>query len=215
MLFRSPASKLWSGGNILLGGPGNDTFRITGGEDVIHGGAMLHTCLVAAPGGSRFTQGADTTCDGGPGFSSMTALNAPMNAGTLRPTDVRIVRELQFLSATDAAAAQDVLELNGVASDWVFSPISPLPAGATSAYLVTGPDGLRTTVYDVALPPYAPTFVHVPPSVDDCSTYDATDAVPESVGAVHESAADPLPRVAVSEPTRPGTPPIAKRRIID
>ena len=81
----------------------------------------------------------------------MTALNAAMNAGEVLPTNIRIVRELQFLSPADAAAAQDVLELPGVASDWIFSPISPLPAGVTSGFTVTGPDGLRTTVYDVAL----------------------------------------------------------------
>jgi len=146
-----PNARLWSGGNILLGGPGNDRFRITGGEGVVHGGAMLHACLLVVHNGTRYTAGADTTCSGGPGYTSMTLLNAAMNAGTVTPTDVRIVRELQFLSPTDAAAAQDVLELPGPSTDYVFIPISPLPAGTTSGFTVYGPNGHPATVYDVAL----------------------------------------------------------------
>lgn len=146
-----PTARKWSGGNILLGGPGNDRFRIVGGGGIIHGGAMLHACLVVTVNGTRFSTGSDTQCDGGPGYSGMTPLDALMNNGTLRPSNVRIVRELKFLNATDAATEQDVLELPGPASDYVFMPVSPLPANTISGYQVTGPEGIITTVYDVAL----------------------------------------------------------------
>ena len=146
-----PNATTWSGGTILFGGPGDDTFTVTGGEGIVHGGAMLHVCLVATSGGVRFTTNADTTCDGGPGYSSMTALAPFMDAGTLRPGDLRTVRELVFLSPSDVAASQDVLALPGPATDYVFQAISPLPAGVTAGFSVTGPDGLVTTVYDVAL----------------------------------------------------------------
>ena len=146
-----PTAQKWSGGNVLLGGPGNDAFRVVGGAGLIHGGAMLHACIVATNNGVRFSTNSDTTCDGGPGYTGMSKLSQYLDSGVLRPAGLRIVRELQFLSATDAAAARDVLELPGLASDYVFSPIASLPAGVTSGWTMWGPEGLPTTIYDVAL----------------------------------------------------------------
>ena len=87
------SATVWSGGTILLGGDGNDTLRPIAGENVMHGSIYLHTCIKVNHVGFA-NPGADVTCAGGVGYSSMTNLGPWMDDGTLNPSELSIVREL-------------------------------------------------------------------------------------------------------------------------
>jgi len=98
----APSATIWSGGTILLGGDGNDVLQPISGENVMHGSAYLHTCIKVTHAGFGDT-GADVNCAGGRGYSTMTALGALMDNGTLSPTDLSIVRELVSTSVSVTA----------------------------------------------------------------------------------------------------------------
>jgi hypothetical protein len=90
----TPTATKWSGGSILMGGAGNNTFTLSTGSNVVHGSAQLHTCLYVTHGGSEFNIGADVACGAGRGYSSMSLISGYMDTGVLQPGDVRAVKEL-------------------------------------------------------------------------------------------------------------------------
>ena len=95
----TPGSTTWSGGNVLLGGAGNDQIALNGGENVASGSTALRTCIKVTHLGSAFTTNSDTPCAGGRGYSNMSLLAAFMDAGTLSSADLQSVRELASTSS--------------------------------------------------------------------------------------------------------------------
>ena len=90
----TPTATKWSGGSILMGGAGNNTFTLSTGSNVVHGSAQLHTCLYVTHNGSEFNTGSDVACGAGRGYSSMSLIAGYMDTGVLQPGDVRTVKEL-------------------------------------------------------------------------------------------------------------------------
>jgi Ca2+-binding RTX toxin-like protein len=82
----------FDGGNILIGGGGNDTIEGRAGDDILDGDAWLNVQLQV--GTER--------------YDSMTQLQAQVFAGSLDPGDISIVREI--LIATGAEAGNDTLD---------------------------------------------------------------------------------------------------------
>ena len=104
------------GGNIMLGGAGNDAFHIYDGNNVIDGNAWLNVCLLV----SGYETGTDTSCGGGNGFNSMSPLALPMETRKISPTDVQMVREIKESSAAD----NDTVLYDGPRANYSSSIIS-------------------------------------------------------------------------------------------
>jgi hypothetical protein len=127
----------WSGGSIIVGGAGNDSLYANGGSNVIHGSAKLQTCIVVTHNGVAFDTNANVNCDGRLGYSSMTPLLEHMNSGTIRPTDLRIVKEL----VSTASAITGVQSTGGnttfmAANNFAIGDLVTVTGMANAAYNV-------------------------------------------------------------------------------
>jgi Ca2+-binding RTX toxin-like protein len=134
----------WSGGSIILGGDGNDQFQGIGGSNIMHGSAYLHTCIKVA----NYTTGADVTCAGGLGYSSMSLLAELMDNETLNPGDLTIVREIlptaihisdvesaagvAKYTATNAYAVGDSVSISGLTHS-AFNLVNGIITAATAS----------------------------------------------------------------------------------
>ena len=130
----TPVSQ-WSGGNIILAGPGSDTIYVHGGSNVIDAKAYLNVGITAvAVAGGAYVTGADRNCGpvgATPCFSSMSLLAAAMDAGTVSPSGLTVVREI----VTPVASGVDVVVFPNAQN--LYTITSP----ATNVWDVTGPDG--------------------------------------------------------------------------
>jgi Ca2+-binding RTX toxin-like protein len=93
----------FTGGNIILGGAGGDLIEGRGGNDLIDGDAWLNVRLsVRHPDTGAEIRTAD----------SMRALQADVFAGTIKPSQIRVVREIKVApagtDAVDTAVFSDV-----------------------------------------------------------------------------------------------------------
>ncbi|CAB4802807.1 unannotated protein [freshwater metagenome] len=157
----TPAGQ-WSGGNIILGGDGNDTVYVTGGSNVIDGSSSLNVGLKAVyavtggghTAGDAYLAGADRKC-GGSGsnncFSSMSLISAALDAGTIVPAGISTVHEL--LSTTTAGA--QTLDTVVFPSAKNFYTI----VAVTGGWDITGPDGNVNRLVNVDLVGFAGTAV--------------------------------------------------------
>ena len=85
----------WSGGEIILAGAGNDSIHVTNGDNVIDLTHSLNTCILAyKPDKTIYNTGANVSCGGAMGFSSINLLGSAMDQGLLNPKDLKIVREI-------------------------------------------------------------------------------------------------------------------------
>jgi Ca2+-binding RTX toxin-like protein len=107
---------VWGAGNILLGGPGNDTIDGRGGNDIIDGDRYLTVRLSVRDADGHEIRSA----------RSMTELQADVFASKINPKDIVIVREILTSPTADTDTA-------------VF-------AGARSAYTVHTTNGVTTVV---------------------------------------------------------------------
>jgi Ca2+-binding RTX toxin-like protein len=93
------ADDIFTGGNIILGGAGSDIIEGRGGNDVIDGDAYLHVAI----GVDRNNDG--DYDDANERAASMDDIQAEMLAGTLRVSQLGIVREILYSTTTDTDTA--------------------------------------------------------------------------------------------------------------
>ncbi|GAA2611967.1 peroxidase family protein [Paractinoplanes durhamensis] len=114
---------VWGAGNILLGGPGNDTLQGRGADDILDGDRYVTVRLSV-----RDETGAETRT-----ARSLADLRADVLAGKINPKNIVAVREIQ----TSPTADHDVAVFAGPRASYT---ITPIPGGV----LVSGPDGNDT-----------------------------------------------------------------------
>ncbi|MEU4242043.1 peroxidase family protein [Actinoplanes sp. NPDC026619] len=111
---------VWGAGNILLGGPGNDTIEGRGGDDLIDGDRYLTVRLSV-----RDASGAEIRT-----ARSLTELRPDILSGKINPNDIHVVRDIQTSPTTD----HDVAVFTGPRASYTITPIA-------GGVLVAGPDG--------------------------------------------------------------------------
>ena len=152
----------WSGGNIILGGDGNDTIYVTGGSNVIDGSSTINVGLKAVYAvvegvhaiGDAYLVGADRKCGASITnncFSSMSLIAAAVDAGIIAPSGITTVHEM--LPTTDAAAQT---------ADTVVFPYAKnlyTIVAVTGGFDLTGPDGNVNRVVNIDLAGFGGTAV--------------------------------------------------------
>lgn len=132
-----PLSTKWSGGGIIFGGDGNDTVYPSSGADILHGSAYLHTCIAVtkSPVPSQVLAATDVVCGAGRGFSNMTLLAPFMDAGVLKPGELKIVREILPTSTqvTGLVSTGTAVTYNAINNFFVGEEISISGLNSTSA----------------------------------------------------------------------------------
>lgn len=123
-MFGTPQTS-FNGGNIILGGDGNDTIEGRGGNDLIDGDKFLNVRLswIDSSNVQRFA-------------NSMTEIQAQMFAGTLKPGQLSIVREIVTANGTGDI---DTAEYNDIATNYTFSVI---PDAGTGTWTIVDNDPL-------------------------------------------------------------------------
>ena len=114
---------VWGEGNILLGGPGDDTIEGRGGNDIIDGDRYLTVRLSVRDGAGNEIRSAQ----------SMNELKADVFAGRINPADIVAVREIR----TSPAQGTDTAVFSGVRNSYAITPID-------GGVQVSGPDGTDT-----------------------------------------------------------------------
>ncbi len=143
----TPSATKWSGGTILLGGAGNNTFQTMAGQNVVHGSARLHTCIYVTHGGSEFNTGADVDCGSGRGYSTMSLISKYLDSGALVPTDLRAVKEIVgtnvdvtssssngsviTFTAANSFSAGDRVNVMGMTNNPAFNVLGAMVTSAT------------------------------------------------------------------------------------
>lgn len=140
-------SNTFSGGNILLGGAGDDILYSQGSDNVIDGEAYLHTCIsVTNSDGSAFVTGADVPCGTSSGYSSLNILNHYAGQGLISPLNMTIVREIKYPTdgsgnSTSCAYTCNTLVYAGAPNQYTVTPMVN-PLGEVQYIQVTKPDGV-------------------------------------------------------------------------
>ena len=96
---------MWSGGALIFGGDGSDQLLPSTGADIMDGSGYLHACILASEG--AYTVGADVQCGGHRGYSTMSLLENAVDAGTVVPSSLRIVREILQASTLISTATSN------------------------------------------------------------------------------------------------------------
>ena len=124
----------FTGGNIILGGGGNDIMEGRGGDDIINGDKYLNVRLSVRDASGVQTQSAE----------NMSQLQAAVFAGTIKPGQISIVREVLTGSAgTDTAVFSDIRA--NYTCTVVGQPAGPClqtSTGATTTVAHIGADGV-------------------------------------------------------------------------
>jgi Ca2+-binding RTX toxin-like protein len=134
-LLPNPTAASFSGGNILLGGGGNDRIEGLAGDDVLDGDAYLRVQL-------QYNGPTFGSIVNGQRFNSLTELQGAALAG-LDPGNIAIVREIVVAGAAPA----DALAVNGVTFQAVAG--NDRLDGGTGSDLMRGRLGNDTYVVDV------------------------------------------------------------------
>jgi hypothetical protein len=113
----------WAEGNILLGGPGDDTLTGRGGNDILDGDRYLTVHLDVRDADGTVVRTAP----------SMASLQAEVFAGTINPASISVVRQIETSATSDVDTA-------------VFAGTSTAYSITTrgDATIVSGPDGTDT-----------------------------------------------------------------------
>ncbi|KUL40616.1 hypothetical protein ADL15_06415 [Actinoplanes awajinensis subsp. mycoplanecinus] len=114
---------VWGGGNILLGGPGDDTLQGRGGDDILDGDRYLTVRLSVRDAAGHELRSATT----------MRELQADVFTGKINPKDIFTVRETAASSSPDV----DTAVFTGNRSLYAITPV-------TGGLQVAGPDGTDT-----------------------------------------------------------------------
>ena len=125
----------FTGGNIILGGGGNDVIEGRGGDDIINGDKYLNVRLSVRDAAGVEIQSAE----------NMSQLQAAVFAGTIKPGQISIVREVLTGSAgTDTAVFSDV-QAN---YDCIVGAAAAVPCSTTSTGATTQVVHARGTATD-------------------------------------------------------------------
>ncbi len=161
----------FTGGNILLGGAGDDIIEPRGGDDVVDGDAWLNVTL------SR----------DGTAYTSMTQLQAGVFNGTIDPGTITIARTvLPGTPGTDI----DTVVFSGNRSEYVISPRLDRTGMTISHTGGTGADGVDR-VRNVERLVFADQLVEVPntpPNDPGTATFALSDTTPTEDQALTVSA---------------------------
>jgi Ca2+-binding RTX toxin-like protein len=129
----------FSGGNILLGGDGNDTIEGRGGNDLIDGDKWLNV-QISYMDANNVEHRVD----------SMSQIAAQLFAGTINPSQLKIVREIV---QANGAGDIDVAVYNDEATNYVFSVT---PDTGTGTWTIVDNDPLTAGPVANPLNPFAP-----------------------------------------------------------
>jgi Ca2+-binding RTX toxin-like protein len=102
----------FTGGNIILGGNGSDVIEGRGGNDIIDGDRWLNVRLSVRTDPNNPATQTQTA-------NSMTALQSAVFAGTISPSNIRIVREI---ITPAAGSAVDTAVFSGPRADYDITP---------------------------------------------------------------------------------------------
>ena len=178
----------WANGNILIGGRGNDLLEGRAGDDLLDGDAYL-VVLLSVPANSGVTG----TVDPATGRILVTNVNAVRQAvldGTLNPSQVTIVRRIEFAledGATDTAV------FTGNLADYTISYVSP--GRITIIDHIAGRDG-TDTLRNIEQLQFLDMTVAVP-----------VPSVPNNISSVSSSGGL---TVSWTAPTRVGASPVSR-----
>ncbi|MEI7819246.1 MAG: IPT/TIG domain-containing protein, partial [bacterium] len=136
----------FSGGNVILGGGGDDIIYSQGSDNVIDGEAYLHTCIsVTNADGSAFTTSADVPCGSGMGYSNLNILNHIAGQGLISSLNMNVVREIKYPTdlagnPTSCAYTCNTLVYAGTQTQYTITPMVN-PMGDVQYLVITKPDG--------------------------------------------------------------------------
>ncbi|MFI1989446.1 peroxidase family protein [Actinoplanes sp. NPDC020271] len=188
---------VWGAGNVLLGGPGDDTLQGRGGDDVIDGDRYLTVRL-----GARSAAGDEIRS------VSSAEIETDVLAGKIK--DLHPVRAIAVSSSRDV----DTAVFSGTRSAYTIAQIS-------GGVLVSGPDGVDTVrnvellkfddrTVDISTPPTTPT---APPTTTTPTTTPPTTAAPTTAAPATAAPTTAIPTTAApgtaptgTVPTRPAVP---------
>ncbi len=114
---------VWGAGNVLLGGPGDDTLQGRAGDDILDGDRRLTVRLSVRGADGEEVRSA----------RSMASLEADVFAGKINPKDIQLVREIVSSPAPDV----DTAIFSGARASYTVTPID-------GGLRVSGPDGTDT-----------------------------------------------------------------------
>ena len=123
----------FDGGNIILGGDGNDTITGRGGDDIIDGDKWLNVRI-------SVRQNADGTGPEIASHNSMTTLVAQVFSGAINPGQLRVIREIK---TADGAGDVDTARYQDVSTNYSFS-VTADGRLVVSHAIVDGIDGTDT-----------------------------------------------------------------------
>ncbi len=130
-----PDETAFTGGNILLGGPGSDLLEGRAGDDVIDGDAWLDVFIRHLPDNRDF-----------PGLAQVEPL---IFSGEISPNDLSTIR--QVIAYTEPAAGSDTAVFSGVRDEYVITPEGGSRSDMTVQHTVAGgldgTDRLRNIEY--------------------------------------------------------------------
>ena len=131
----------FSGGNILLGGGGDDILYSQGGDNVIDGDAYVHACIsVTNADGSAFTRNADVPCGSGTGYSSLNLLTDFAGQGLINSGNMTVVREIKSAAVPCGYTCNTVI-YSGAQKQYTITPMVN-PMGDIQYLVITKPDGV-------------------------------------------------------------------------
>ncbi len=176
---------VWGAGNVLLGGPGSDTLRGRGGDDIIDGDRYLTVRLSVRDANGDEVRTAASAAD----------LEADVLAGKINPKDIYSVREIAASSSPDV----DTAVFAGSRSAYTIAPIS-------GGVLVSGPDG-ADTVRNVELLKFTDQTVNLSEPQTPPTTPPVTPA-PTTAAPTTAAPTTPAPTTAApaTVPAGPGVP---------
>ena len=153
---------MWSGGALIFGGDGTDQLLPSTGADVMDGSGYLHACILASEG--AYVVGADVPCGGHRGYSNMSLLENAIDAGTIAPSSLRIVREILQASTSISTATStgtaitytapntlrvgDLVTVSGYASNLDFNQSTNAVVAATATTFTVAYTTAAATVTD-------------------------------------------------------------------
>ena len=109
----------FSAGNILLGGGGSDTIEGRGGNDLIDGDKWLNVQISYVDANNVEHR-----------IDSLSEISAQLFAGTIKPGDLRIVREIL---TTNNVGDVDTVVYNDIAANYLVNTVVPVPGESIPA----------------------------------------------------------------------------------
>jgi Ca2+-binding RTX toxin-like protein len=189
----------FTGGNIILGGNGADIIEGRGGNDIIDGDRWLNVRLSVRTDPNNPATQTQTA-------NSMTALQAQVFAGTISPSNIRIVREV---ITPAAGTAIDTAVFSGPRADYDITPNFNSTLMTVTHARGTQADGIDT-VRNVERLQFADTTISilptaaVAPATLTFASRDIGTTSPSQVVTLTNSGQQPL---AITDLARVGTNP--------